>query len=38
VHLTGEPSLIGKFIEAKITHSNNWSLFGELTFATRTPL
>jgi len=29
VHLIGEPSLSGKFIEAKITHSNNWSLFGE---------
>ena len=29
VHLKGEPSLIGKFINAKITHCNNWSLFGD---------
>jgi len=29
VHLIGEPELIGNFIDAKITHSNNWSLFGE---------
>ena len=29
VHLTGERTLIGKFIKAKITHCNNWSLFGE---------
>ena len=29
VHLTGKPELIGNFIEAKITYSNNWSLFGE---------
>ena len=29
VHLIGEPVLIGKFIDARITHSNNWSLFGE---------
>jgi len=28
VHLTGEPTLIGNFVEAKITYSNNWSLFG----------
>ena len=30
VHLIGEQSLIGTFVEAKITHSNNWSLFGTL--------
>jgi len=29
VHLKGEPELIGNFIDAKITYSNNWSLFGE---------
>ena len=29
VHLKGEPALIGSFIEALITSSNNWSLFGE---------
>jgi tRNA-2-methylthio-N6-dimethylallyladenosine synthase len=29
VHLMGEPSLVGSFIDAKITYSNNWSLFGE---------
>jgi tRNA-2-methylthio-N6-dimethylallyladenosine synthase len=28
VHLMGKPELIGEFINAKITHSNNWSLFG----------
>ena len=30
VHLKGKPSLLGTFTEAKITHSNNWSLFGEV--------
>ena len=30
VHLTGSPSIMGKFVDAKITHSNNWSLFGEV--------
>jgi len=29
VHLIGEESLVGQFIDARITHSNNWSLFGE---------
>ena len=33
VHLTGPPSLIGSFIEAKITHSTNWSLFGVCNYA-----
>ena len=30
VHLTGCPDVFGKFINARITHSNNWSLFGEV--------
>jgi len=30
VHLAGEQSLIGKFLDAEITYSNNWSLFGEV--------
>ena len=30
VHLTGDPSLIGNFVDAKITYSTNWSLFGEV--------
>jgi len=29
VHLIGPQDTLGKFINAKITHSNNWSLFGE---------
>ena len=29
VHLKADPALLGKFAEAKITHINNWSLFGE---------
>jgi len=29
VHLTGEPTLVGNFVNAKITHCNNWSLFGD---------
>jgi len=29
VHLSGEPSLVGSFVDAKITHCNNWSLFGD---------
>ena len=29
VHLLGEASLTGSFIDARITHSNSWSLFGE---------
>ena len=31
VHLLSAPNLIGKFVEAKITHCNNWSLFGEVS-------
>jgi len=30
VHLKGDTSLLGSFIDAKITHCNSWSLFGEL--------
>ena len=30
VHLKGSPSLLGTFVDAKITHSNNWSLFGKV--------
>ena len=30
VHLTGDPAFLGNFINAKITHINNWSLFGEV--------
>jgi len=26
---TGKSTIFGKFVDAKITHSNNWSLFGE---------
>ena len=29
VHLCGDPSLVGSFVHAKITHCNSWSLFGE---------
>ena len=29
VHLSGDTGLIGHFTEAKITHCNSWSLFGE---------
>jgi len=30
IHLNGDPELPGNFINAKITHINNWSLFGEV--------
>jgi len=30
VHLIGDKSLIGSFVDAEITHSNNWSLFGKV--------
>ena len=30
VHLQGDPSLIGRFTEVKITGSNTWALYGEL--------
>ena len=29
VHLKGDPSLIGRYVEARITGSNTWALFGE---------
>lgn len=28
VHLSGSRELLGSFVDAKITHSNNWSLYG----------
>jgi len=28
VHLLGDPELVGRFIDATITHCNSWSLFG----------
>ena len=30
VHLRGDPSLVGRFAEARITGSNTWALFGEI--------
>jgi len=30
VHLNGDPSLIGKFINVKINSSNTWALYGEI--------
>jgi len=30
VHLLGEPTLVGSFADAKISHCNNWSLFGDV--------
>ena len=30
VHLQGDPSLIGRFAQVKITGSNTWALYGEL--------
>ena len=30
VHLQGDPSLIGRFAEVKITGSNTWALYGEM--------
>ncbi len=30
VHLKGDPALIGRFAEAKITASNTWALYGEI--------
>ena len=30
VHLKGDTGVIGSFVDAKITHCNSWSLFGEL--------
>ena len=30
VHLTGDPSLVGQYVELKITDATTWALFGEL--------
>jgi len=30
VHLLGGAELVGKFVDARITHCNSWSLFGEV--------
>ena len=30
VHLQGAPSLIGQFVNARITTSNTWALYGEV--------
>ena len=30
VHLTGDPSLLGQFVEVKIADASTWALFGEL--------
>ena len=30
VHLKGDVGLLGKFVDASITHCNSWSLFGEI--------
>ena len=32
VHLKGDPSLVGQFVEATITASNTWALYGEIKF------
>ena len=29
VHLRGDASLIGRYVQARITGSNTWALFGE---------
>jgi len=31
VHLRGDAGLVGRFIDARITHCNSWSLFGEVS-------
>jgi len=30
VHLQGDPGLVGRFVDAEITHCNSWSLFGAI--------
>ena len=30
VHLTGDPSLVGQFVDVRITDASTWALFGEL--------
>jgi tRNA-2-methylthio-N6-dimethylallyladenosine synthase len=29
VHLTGDPALLGQFVDLKITGASTWTLFGE---------
>ena len=31
VHLRGSADLVGRFLQAQITHSNSWALYGEAT-------
>ena len=30
VHMSGDPALVGQFVDARITSSSTWALFGEL--------
>ena len=30
VHLRGDPALIGRFADVRITDSNTWALYGEI--------
>ncbi|MCD7769647.1 MAG: TRAM domain-containing protein [Oscillospiraceae bacterium] len=30
VHLRGDPSLVGRFVNVRITGSTTWALYGEL--------
>ena len=30
VHLQGDPALVGRFVNARITTSNTWALYGEV--------
>ena len=30
VHLQGDPALVGRFIDVKITDSTTWALYGEI--------
>ena len=31
VHLTGDPALVGRFVDVRIADASTWALFGELT-------
>jgi tRNA-2-methylthio-N6-dimethylallyladenosine synthase len=31
VHLKGVPALLGSFVDAKISHTNTWALFGDVS-------
>ena len=33
VHLTGDPALVGRYVELRITDATTWALFGELAQA-----